>query len=108
MWTDIACEALKTGKVLELRYDGYSRSVKVHSVGYTKTNHAVMPVWQIHGGSASSERRGWMLMRLDEATSARVSEEESLASRLDYKPGGKAMAWMVCKLLWFSRIKMNF
>lgn len=98
MWADIACEALKAGKVLELRYDGYSRSVEVHAVGYTKANHAVMRVWQIRGGSVSDERQGWKLMRLDEATSARISEEDSLAPRLDYKPGDKAMFRIICEL----------
>jgi hypothetical protein len=42
MWIDTACEALRAKKVLELRYDGFSRCVEVHAVGYSKPGHAIM------------------------------------------------------------------
>ncbi|WP_075575015.1 hypothetical protein [Lysobacter antibioticus] len=98
MWIDIACEALRVGKVLELRYDGYNRCVEVHAVGYSRANHAVMRVWQLRGGSVSNERQGWKLMRLDEATGARIVDEESLAPRLGYRSGDKDMVQIVCEL----------
>jgi hypothetical protein len=33
MWVQVACGALQSGEVLELRYYGYSRSAEVHAVG---------------------------------------------------------------------------
>jgi len=54
MWTQVACDALRSGQVLELRYDGYSRSVEVHAVGFTKEDNPVMRVWQVSGGSVSA------------------------------------------------------
>ena len=36
MWTQTACAALRSGHVLQLRYDGYTRDVEVHAVGFTK------------------------------------------------------------------------
>ena len=59
MWVQVACEALRSGHVLELRYDGYSRSVEVHAV-----ENSVMRVWQVIGGSVSNEPVGWKLLRL--------------------------------------------
>jgi YD repeat-containing protein len=59
MWTQVACDALRSGHVLELRYDGYSRSVEVHAVGFTKEDNPVMRVWQVSGGSVSNEPVGW-------------------------------------------------
>ena len=87
MWVQVACEALRSGHVLELRYDGYSRSVEVHAVGFTKEDNAVMRVWQVSGGSVSNEPVGWKLLRLDEATEAVVTKQKSLAPRPGYKPG---------------------
>ena len=49
------CEALRSGHVLELRYDGFFRSVEVHAVGFTKQDNPVMLVWEVTGGSVSNE-----------------------------------------------------
>lgn len=98
MWTDIACEALGSGKVLELQYDGFSRCVEVHAVGFSKDGHAIMRVWQVCGGSASHEIVGWKLMRLDEARGAAVSNDDSLAPRPGYKSGDRHMARIVCEI----------
>jgi hypothetical protein len=98
MWVQVACEALRSGHVLELRYDGYSRSVEVHAVGFTKEDDAVMRVWQVSGGSVSNEPVGWKLLRLDEATEAVVTKQRSLAPRPGYKPGDPVMQQMTCQL----------
>jgi hypothetical protein len=98
MWIDTACDALRSGKVLELRYDGWSRCVEVHSVGYTKAGHAVMRVWQVSGGSNSNEHVGWKLMRCDEASTAHVSGEPSSAPRQGYRRGDKSLSRIVCEL----------
>lgn len=98
MWTETACEALRRAKVLELRYDGFSRCVEVHAVGYSKAGHAVMRAWQVSGGSAGGERTGWKLMRLDEATGASISNEPSQAPRRGYKRGDAAMSRIVCEI----------
>lgn len=98
MWSDIACAALNAGKVLELRYDGFSRCVEVHAVGRSRDGHEIMRVWQVSGGSASHESVGWKLMRLDEAREAVVSEEASQAPRTGYRQGDRAMARVICQL----------
>lgn len=89
---------MREARLLELRYDGYSRCVEVHAVGYTKHGYAVMRAWQVRGGSNSGERVGWKLMRLDEGIGALISTEPSNAPRLGYKRGDAAMARIVCEL----------
>lgn len=91
MWTQTACDALRSGLVLQLRYDGYSRDVEVHAVGLTKDDNAIMRVWQIAGGSVSNEPVGWKLLRLDEASGAFVTNQKSLAPRFGYKRGDPVM-----------------
>jgi hypothetical protein len=98
MWTQQACEALTKGCVLELRYDGYSRSVEVHAVGYTKEGNAVMRVWQTGGGSVSNEPIGWKLLRLDEAGGAFITNIRSAAPRSGYRRGDRVMVRIICQL----------
>jgi YD repeat-containing protein len=72
MWIDTAKDALRQGRALELRYDGYSRFVEVHALGYNRDGHALMRCWQVSGGGVKSERVGWKLMRLDRGFDAYV------------------------------------
>jgi hypothetical protein len=98
MWAGKACDALRSRKRLELRYNGFSRIVEVHAVGISKENNPIMRVWQVSGGSESGERTGWKLMRLDEALSAHVTDQESQAPRSGYKRGDAAMRSIQCQL----------
>jgi hypothetical protein len=98
MWTQTACAALRSGHVLQLRYDGYTRDVEVHAVGFTKDDDAVMRVWQVAGGSVSNEPVGWKLLRLDEAAEAVVTTARSMAPRAGYNPADPIMKIITCQL----------
>ena len=98
MWKPEACDALRQGKCLELRYDGFTRIVEVHSVGTSGDGHDLMRVWQVRGGSVSNERTGWKLFRLDETFSPHISAEKSYAPRNGYKRGDKAMQFIDCEI----------
>jgi hypothetical protein len=98
MLVQTACEALRSGHVLELQYDGYSRLVEVHAVGFTEEDNPIMRVWQISGGIANEEPIGWKLLRVDEANAAVVTHQKSLAPRPDYQAGDKAMQVITCQL----------
>jgi hypothetical protein len=98
MWTQIACEALRQGKVLQLTYDGFTRRLEVHAVGYTAVGQPMMRAWQVGGGSVRRERSGWKLMRLDEATGAEITEEVSKAPRSGYKIGDRALERILCEV----------
>jgi hypothetical protein len=95
---DIACQALQQGKVLELRYDGYSRCVEVHAVGVSTAGHYVVASWQTSGGSSRGESVGWKLMRLDEIQGAAISGQASAAPRDGYRRGDKRMQRIICEL----------
>jgi hypothetical protein len=97
MWTQTACAALRSGHVLQLRYEGYTRDVEVHAVGFTKDDNAVMRVWQVAGGG-SDEPAGWKLLRLDEAAEAVVTTERSMAPRAGYNPADPVMKVITCQL----------
>lgn len=98
MWTDTASQAIRQRLRLELRYNGFTRCVEVHAVGYTKAGHPVMRAWQVRGGSTTGERAGWKLMRLDEAGGAQLTGEPSEAPRRGYKRGDSAMERILCEV----------
>jgi hypothetical protein len=98
MSRSIACDALQRGQCLELRYDGYSRTVEVHAVGNTQAGNDIMRVWQVRGGSSSGERTGWKIMRLDETFSAHIVDEKSEAPRRGYVRGDTAMQHIYCQV----------
>jgi hypothetical protein len=92
------CEALRSRRCLEIRYDGFVRVVEVHACGYTRDNHAVMRAWQVRGGSASNEPQGWKLLRLEETLGLRVLDETSEAPRKGFKRADRAMARILCEV----------
>ena len=98
MWTQTACAALRSGHVLQLRYDGYTRDVEVHAVGFTEDDNAVMRVWQVAGGSVGDEPVGWKLLRPDEGVEAVVTTERSMAPRAGYNPADPIMKVITCQL----------
>jgi len=98
MWWHIACEALSAGKSLSITYDGYSRIVEVHAVGTTNDGNPIMRVWQVSGGSASGERTGWKLLRLDKTWGYGLTDEGSQAPRRGYKRGDPAIEVIRCQV----------
>src|ERR1700724_3677413 len=98
MLVHTACEALRSGHVLELIYDGYSRFVEVHDVGFTDDDNPIMRAWQVSGGIGNDEPVGWKILRLAEASGAVVTRQAALVPREGYKPGGPAMKVITCQL----------
>jgi hypothetical protein len=97
MLIDAAKDALRQGKVLELRHAGLGRFVEVHAVGYSREGHPVMRCWQI-GTSTKRERSGWRLIRLDEGATAHIGAEASAAPRPGYKPGDQHIERIMVEL----------
>lgn len=93
------CEALKSGRCLEVRYHGFTRVVEVHTCGVTTADNRAMRVWQVRGGSVSNEPRGWKVLLLDEAVSFGILDEKSEAPRRGYKRGDKLFSRIVCEIV---------
>jgi hypothetical protein len=97
MRVEFACQAVRERRCLELRYDGWSRTVEVHAVGYSSEGNSIMRVWQSEGGSNSGQR-GWKLLRLDEIVSAQLGRQLTDLPRLGYKRNDRAMERIVCQI----------
>lgn len=93
MLVQTACDALRSGHVLELEYDGKSRLVEVHAVGFTADDAPVAHVWQLDGDAA-----GWQILPLNAAASAKITHQKSLAPRPGYEAGDKTLSVISCQL----------
>jgi hypothetical protein len=94
----IACDALRAGKRLELRYGGFTRVVEVHAVGVTRKGDLIASVWQVRGGSAHDEPTGWKTLTLADISAAALIDEPSMAPRPGYAPRMKSMHRVICEL----------
>lgn len=98
MWTEIACRALRDGKLLDLHYETFSRSVEVHCVGRTRHGHSVIRAWQAADDPVRRDRKGWKLIRLDQTVRVSISPDGSAAPRPGYRRGDAAMDRIICEL----------
>ena len=98
MSVQIACDAIRQQRKLELRYDGFVRVVEVHAVGLSKEGNDIMRVWQVNGGSSGNEPIGWKLIRVREASGFKILDEISSAPREGYRRGDRAMARILCEI----------
>jgi hypothetical protein len=98
MQTNTACEALRSGQRLEVRYHGFTRVVEVHTCGITTADNRAIRVWQVRGGSVSNEPAGWKVLLLDEAISLGVLDEKSSAPRPGYRRGDRMFTTIFCQI----------
>lgn len=94
----LACETLRKGQCLALRYHGFARVVEVHVVGRTREGAEIMRVWQVSGGSESGEPVGWKMMMLDAVSAPQVTTQRSQAPRPGYNPEDPVITDVVCKV----------
>lgn len=98
MFAETACQAIREGRCLNVTYDGRSRTVEVHAVGYSSTGNLVMRVWQVSGGSQSGASTHWRLMIVGKAWMAQLSDTASKAPRPGYRRGDKDMGRIICQI----------
>src|SRR5271163_5015170 len=98
MLASTACRALGNRKRLELRYDGWSRVVEVHTVGVLKDGNQAMNIYQVRGGSNSGERAGWKMLLFDKTFTVHELDEASDAPRTGYKRNVSQFKSIACQV----------
>jgi hypothetical protein len=93
----IFCNAIKTKRIIELRYKGYSRSVEPHAHGRDKNGDEILRCYQVSGGSKKGERVGWKLLKVNEIFSSHITEDIFIP-RSDYHQNDKAIEYICCQL----------
>ena len=95
-WCGAACEALESGRCLEIRSENCTRIVEVHRVGISPQGAHILAGWQLSG--LAGERPGWKLVNLDEALELSLTDIVSRAPRSDYRRGAKQFIGIICQL----------
>jgi hypothetical protein len=90
-------EAIKRRALLELRYQGYNRTVEPHAYGRDKRGDDILRCYQVSGGSESGERVGWKLLKVADVYAIH-NLKQTFAQRPEYKRSDKAMEYIYCEL----------
>lgn len=94
---DEISHAISEKKLLELRYNGYMRTVEPHAYGRDKNGDQVLRCFQTSGGSDSGERVGWKLLKVADAYAIHMLNQ-TFQQRPEYKRNDKAMNYIFCQL----------
>jgi hypothetical protein len=92
----MACQAIKTGKCLEMKFDDCARVLEVHRVGVNSRGNHILSGWQILGPTC--ERVGWKLIDLEKSIDLSLTDIASQAPRPDYRKGTKQFIRIICQL----------
>jgi hypothetical protein len=90
-------EAIAGLHVLELRYDGYIRTVAPHAYGRDKSGDEILRCYQTGGGSASGEPTGWKLLKVADIYAIYKSTKK-FKQHPEYRRGDKAMTYIFLQL----------
>jgi hypothetical protein len=90
-------EAIEGQRVVELRYNGYARTVEPHAYGRDKTGEEILRCFQVSGGSESGERTGWKLLKVADAYSIHLTKS-AFHVRDGYRRDDKAMEYIFRQL----------
>lgn len=91
-----ACDAIETGKCLEITFEDCTRIVEVHRVGINPKGDHILSGWQIRGPAI--ERVGWKLIDLENPIDLKLTNIASQAPRPDYRRGAKQFIGIICQL----------
>ncbi|MFV3545557.1 hypothetical protein ACNJHR_21185, partial [Mycobacterium tuberculosis] len=95
---EMPVEAIRRGVRVRLHYDGFSRTVEVHTVDMTHAGRQSMSVFQVSGGSATGDGYGWKLMSMDKSRGMSLTDSPSGAPRQGFQRGDKRMQRIIAEM----------
>lgn len=95
---DIICEAIKTKKLLQFRYDNRIRVVEPHLLGRNSAGHDALSAYLVRGYTESDSRPFWRLYLVLEMKGLSVLDESFAEPRKGYNPKDKRMVRIYCRL----------
>lgn len=94
----IICRAIRERRLLLIDYGGARRIVQPHVYGDDHAGDRLLSAYQVSGGSASGEPRGWKSFRMDRVTGVALDEGAFPRARPEFQHDDGAFARIVCQL----------
>ena len=88
------CDAIRERRVLTFRYDGATRRVEPHLLGYDSDGDLTLSCWQLSGGSGT----GFRDFHVAKLSGLDITEERFEGPRRGYNPNDKTLTRIVCRL----------
>jgi hypothetical protein len=95
---DIICEAISKKRLLQFRYDRYSRVVEPHLVGYDTAEHDILCAYLVRGFTQSQQEPYWRTYLTTEMKLLQILDEGFPGPRRGYNPNDKRMQRIYCRL----------
>jgi len=74
MWNQIIIQAIKSLKLIKLTYDGQTRLVEPHVLGY-KNYELELLTWQFSNESELGNKEGWRTFQLKKISSLQIIDQ---------------------------------
>jgi hypothetical protein len=92
------CNAIRERRVIDVVYDGHTRTVEPHIVWQTKDDDYVLDGWQIGGHSDSDTDPPWRRFPFAKIESAALRDETFSGHRSIYNPHSDRYTDIYCRL----------
>lgn len=97
-YDDLVCEAIASMRLMVVEYGGAVRVVQPHVYGDDASGERLLSAYQVGGGSASGQSRGWKSFRMSRVVSLAMSDERFHSPRPEFQHDDGAFARIVCQL----------
>jgi len=94
----LVCQAIDEMRLLLVEYGGRMRLVQPHVYGDDAHGDRLLSAYQVSGGSASGESKGWKSFRMDRVGAIELTDERFHAPRPEFQRNDGAFAHIVRQL----------
>jgi predicted DNA-binding transcriptional regulator YafY len=94
---DLICNAIAEKKIIQFRYDGYTRIVEPFCCGINTKDNYVLRSFQI-GGHSSTKKNGWKMFDLADISKLEILDDRFEGNRKGYNPKDSAMVKFFCHI----------
>lgn len=91
------CRAIREKRLIELQYNGHTRTVAPHVYGIDTTGDEMLSGYQTWGGSEGGESAGWKSFKVGNIANLKVTTKK-FAPRPEYRHGDRALVQIFCQI----------